>query len=138
MTVDSLPQVLADDTKVKVAGYDVDGVLRGKLISKKKFLNVAKDGFGFCSVIFGWDLHDVVYQPELKISTQENGYKDVIAVPDLKSFRRVPWEDDVPFFLVNFFEPDSMKPLCACSRGMLKSTAEKLQKRGLKAMAGGV
>jgi glutamine synthetase len=34
----------------------VDGVLRGKIMSKNKFLSIAKgDGFGFASVVFGWD-----------------------------------------------------------------------------------
>jgi len=37
-------------------GVDVDGVLRGKIMSKDKFLSSAKgDGFNFCSVIYGWD-----------------------------------------------------------------------------------
>ena len=138
VTIESLPHILEKDTKVKVAGYDVDGILRGKLISKKKFLSVAKDGFGFCSVIFGWDMHDVVYEPELKISTMENGYKDVIAIPDLKSFRRVPWEDDVPFFLLSFFDPDTKEPLCVCTRGLLKTVAKRLAKKGIGALAGGV
>ena len=138
VTLENLSQVLAKDSKVKVAGYDVDGVLRGKVISKKKFLSVANDGFGFCSVIFGWDMHDTVYEPELKISTKENGYKDVIAVPDLLSFRRIPWEDDVPFFLLSFFDPDSQEPVCACSRGLLRSVVKKVEKKGISATAGGV
>ena len=51
LTFDKLPELLKDDISVKVAGVDIDGVLRGKLMHKKKFLSVAKDGFGFCSVI---------------------------------------------------------------------------------------
>jgi len=137
VTIESLPKLLRSDTKVKLAGVDVDGVLRGKLISKKKFLGVAKEGFGFCSVIFGWDMHDQTYFRELKISNAENGYHDLIAIPDLKSFRRIPWEDDVPFFLVSFFDPDSMKPISACPRGILKTTVAKLHAKGYGAMAGG-
>jgi len=57
---DELPLLLADDDCVKVAGVDVDGVLRGKLISKDKFLAIARDGFGFASVLFAWDLQDQV------------------------------------------------------------------------------
>ncbi|KAH0556304.1 hypothetical protein GP486_005772, partial [Trichoglossum hirsutum] len=99
ITIEQLPRLLELDTKVKLAGVDVDGILRGKLVSKKKFLSVAKDGFGFCSVVFGWDMHDMTYFRELKISNKENGYRDIIAVPDLSSFRRIPWEDNVPFCL---------------------------------------
>ena len=137
VTIESLPKLLENDTKVKLAGVDVDGQLRGKLISKKKFLGIAEEGFGFCSVVFGWDMHDRTYFRELKISNAENGYHDLIAIPDLRSFRRIPWEDDVPFFLVSFFDPDTEEPVSVCPRGVLKNTVEKLHKKGLGAMAGG-
>ena len=137
VTLKSLPHLLRNDTKVKLAGVDVDGILRGKLISKKKFLGIAEDGFGFCSVIFGWDMHDQTYFKELKISNKENGYRDIIAIPDLSTFRRIPWEDDVPFFLVSFFDPDTKDPVSADPRGLLKTAVEKLEAQGLGAMAGG-
>lgn len=137
ITIESLPSILADDNSVKLAGVDVDGVLRGKLISKKKFLSIAKSGFGFCSVIFGWDMHDQTYFKELKVSNKENGYRDLIAVPDLASFRRIPWEDNMPFFLVSFFDPDSNEPLSACPRQLLKLQVDKLAEKGWGAMAGG-
>ncbi|KAI2610505.1 putative glutamine synthetase [Hypoxylon sp. NC1633] len=135
ITVEALPDLLRDDTKVKLAGVDVDGLLRGKLVSKTKFLSIAKEGFGFCSVIFGWDMHDRLYDQELKISNKQNGYRDLIAVPDLNSFRRIPWEDNLPLFLVSFFDDDS-KPLCADPRGLLRTIVEKLEKKGCNAMAG--
>lgn len=137
-TLDNLARILDADTKVKLAGVDVDGVLRGKLVSKKKFLGIAKEGFGFCSVIFGWDMHDQTYFRELAISNAENGYHDIIAIPDLSSFRRIPWEDNVPFFLVSFFDPDTMKPVSVCPRGVLKTAVEKLKEKGIGAMAGGM
>lgn len=137
ITIESLPSILADDNSVKLAGVDVDGVLRGKLVSKKKFLSIAKSGFGFCSVIFGWDMHDQTYFKELKISNKENGYRDVIAIPDLSSFRRIPWEDNVPFFLVSFHDPDTEEPLSACPRSLLKRQVDKLAKKSWGAMAGG-
>lgn len=137
VTIESLPNILANDTKVKVAGVDVDGILRGKLMSKKKFLSIAENGFGFCSLVFGWDMHDQTYFKELKVSNAENGYRDIIAVPDLSSFRRIPWEDDVPFFLVSFMDPDTGGPISADPRGLLRTAVDKLEKEGLRAMAGG-
>lgn len=48
--LEELKALLANDTKVQVAGLDVDGVLRGKIMIKDKFLSSVKDGgFGFCS-----------------------------------------------------------------------------------------
>lgn len=56
VTLDNVESVLQKDTKIKVAGVDLDGLLRGKIISKKKFMSVVKNGFGFCSVVFGWGM----------------------------------------------------------------------------------
>lgn len=136
ITVEQLPELLKNDNAVKVAGVDVDGILRGKLMSKNKFLSIAKTGFGFCSVVFGWDMHDMTYFRELKISNQENGYRDLIAVPDLSSFRRIPWENNVPFFLVSFQDPDTNEPLSACPRSLLQKQLGKIEAQGYGAMAG--
>jgi glutamine synthetase len=128
LTLDNLAEALENDTKIKLAGVDIDGILRGKLVSKKKFLSVAKDGFGFCSVLFGW---------ELQISNAENGYKDLLAKIDLSSFRRIPWEANVPFFLVSFFDADTGKTVSACPRSLLRTTVEKAEEAGYSALAGG-
>ncbi|TDL27400.1 glutamine synthetase/guanido kinase [Rickenella mellea] len=120
-TLEDLKTLLEHDVKVKVAGIDVDGVLRGKFMSKDKFLSAASsDGFGFCSVIFGWDMHDAVYSKELLISNKANGYRDIIASIDLSTYRRLSWENNVPFFLLSFLDPDTKEPLSVCPRGTLK------------------
>lgn len=137
ITVESLPRLLENDAAVKMGGVDVDGILRGKLVSKKKFLSIANAGFGFCSVIFGWDMHDQTYMRELSISNAENGYRDILAIPDLDSFRRIPWENNVPFFLVSFYDPETRKTLSACPRGLLQTQLDKIKTKGYGAMAGG-
>jgi len=137
LTLDNLAETLWSDTKIKLAGVDIDGILRGKLVSKKKFLSVAKDGFGFCSVLFGWDMHDMTYFRELKISNAENGYKDLVAKVDLSSYRRIPWENNVPFFLVSFFDADTGKAVSACPRSVLRTAVAKAEEAGYSAMAGG-
>jgi glutamine synthetase len=47
-TFEELEAELKNDTKIKVAGIDADGVLRGKIMSKGKFMSATKSGFGFC------------------------------------------------------------------------------------------
>lgn len=37
-----------NDDAIKVAGIDADGILRGKLMQKKKFFSIMEEGFGFC------------------------------------------------------------------------------------------
>ncbi|KZT09641.1 glutamine synthetase/guanido kinase [Laetiporus sulphureus 93-53] len=129
-----LRELLSNDNKVKVA---VDGVLRGKFMSKEKFLSAASsDGFGFCSVIFGWDMHDTVYSRELLISNRANGYRDLLASIDLSTYRRIPWEHNVPFFLVSFLDPDTKEPICADPRGVLRKVVERADEKGWQCFAG--
>jgi glutamine synthetase len=136
LTHADLPELLKNDTSVKVGGTDIDGQIRGKLMSKKKFLSIAKSGFGFCSVIFGWDMHDQTYYKELKISNAQNGYRDIVAQVDLASFRRIPWENNMPFFMCSFLEPEG-ESLSACPRSLLARAVAKIEKKGYGALAGG-
>ncbi|KIS66234.1 putative glutamine synthetase [Mycosarcoma maydis] len=133
-----LEELLKNDNKVKVAGVDVDGIVRGKYVSKKKFLSAAKpdSDFGFCSVIFGWDMHDQVYPTELLVSNKANGYRDLSAKIDLDTYRRIPWEDNLPFFLIRYFNADG-SALAVCPRNLLRSVTSKVEAQlGLLCMAG--
>lgn len=136
ITVEELPNLLANDIKVKVAGVDCDGILRGKVMSKEKFLGIAQKGFGFSSAVFGWDMQDMLYTTDAKIAPADSGYVDFLAVPDLSTFRRIPWEEDIPFFLVRFVQND--KPVSADGRSMLKAVCDKLAAENCRGMAGGV
>ncbi|KAG0050042.1 hypothetical protein BGZ90_007160, partial [Linnemannia elongata] len=134
--LEEFTELLKDDHRVKVAGIDLDGILRGKVMVKSKFLSILESGFGFCSVIFGWDMHDKTYPEELSVSNAANGYRDIIAIPDLTTFRRIPWEDNIPFFLLSFYEPHTREPLAVCPRGLLKRVTDELATQGWEAMCG--
>ncbi|KAG8716204.1 hypothetical protein FRC11_007378 [Ceratobasidium sp. 423] len=136
-SVEDLHNLLQNDTKVKVAGIDVDGVLRGKFMSKDKFLSAVKgDGFGFCSVIFGWDMHDLVYPNELLVSNRANGYRDILARIDLSTYRRISWEANVPFFLLSFLDPETHEPIPVCPRGTLAKAIKSAGSSGWEPVAG--
>ena len=47
-------------SRIKLGVTDIDGILRGKYISLDKFV-ASYNGLGFCDVIFGWDIGDVLY-----------------------------------------------------------------------------
>ena len=91
----------AKTEKVKLAITDIDGVLRGKVMSFDKFKSIAAKGFGFCDVVFGWDAGDQAYDNGT-FTGWHTGYPDAMAVIDPGTLRRVPWEGGLPFLLADF------------------------------------
>ena len=73
-------------SKVKVAVSDIDGVLRGKYLHIDKFLGAAEPspggGFGFCDVVFGWDMADQTYD-NTTLTGWQHGFPDALARLDL-------------------------------------------------------
>lgn len=120
--------------KVKVAITDVDGVLRGKYMHREKFLSAVSGGFGFCNVIFGWDAGDVCYDGA-RYTGWHTGYPDAQARVDLRTFRRVPWDSNVPFFLADFVD-DKGAPLGVCPRRLLTGVLERAAAQGYSAKCG--
>lgn len=120
--------------KIKVAVSDIDGILRGKYLHLDKFLSAAESGFGFCNVVFGWDSSDVCYD-NAKYTGWHTGYPDALARIDLNTYRQIPWENQLPFFLGDF-ESAPGKPLEVCPRQLLKSVLKKTQAAGYEVFCG--
>lgn len=107
-----------DIQKIKFAFADIDGVLRGKVIHAKKFLDGLQSGYGFCDVVFGWDSSDVCYD-NVELTGWHTGYPDKPCRIDLSTFRQVPWQDNIPFFIGDFSD-EAGQGLAACPRSLLK------------------
>ena len=121
-------------TKVKVGGFDIDGVLRGKYMALDKFWGALETGFGFCDVIFGWDIGDVLYD-NATVTGWASGYPDTLARIDPDSFRVLPWEPSTAAILVDFVLPDgSAHP--SCPRSLLKSIVARAAQMGFSATFG--
>ncbi len=117
--------------KIMYAITDIDGVLRGKLISKDKLLKVLKNGTGFCNVIFGWDAADAVYD-NTTFSGWHTGYPDAMARIDINTLRTLPWNDNTPFFIADFSEDKSIA--AACPRTLLKTIRQRCIDKGFQPM----
>jgi glutamine synthetase len=115
-------------TKVKVAITDIDGILRGKYIHKDKFQSILDGGFGFCDVVFGWDSSDKCYE-NADFTGWHTGYPDAKAKLDLSTYRKVPWDNDVPFFLGHFEDEDGTR-LDICPRNLLRKITEDCEGQG--------
>ena len=120
--------------KVKVAVSDIDGILRGKYIHRDKFFSAVEGGFGFCDVVFGWDAHDQCYD-NTKLTGWHHGFPDAMVRLDLGTYRNVPWDSNVPFFLGDFVTAQG-KPHPICPRQVLKRVLARARKMGYQAMVG--
>ncbi len=114
--------------KIKFAFADIDGILRGKVIHYKKFLDGLENGYGFCDVVFGWDSADQCYD-NVKLTGWHTGYPDQQAIIDLSTFRTIPWNENIPFFLADFSKSNGTS-LAACSRSLLKKIAAECHEMG--------
>ena len=124
--------------KVKVAVSDIDGILRGKYLHIDKFLGAAEPspggGFGFCDVVLGWDMTDTCYDNS-SLTGWQHGFPDALARIDLATYRQVPWDGGVPFFLGEFVNADGT-PSPICPRQTLKRVLRRAEKLGLLVMTG--
>ncbi len=118
-------------THIKVGVFDIDGVLRGKYMSRDKFFSSLDKGFGFCDVVLGWDSNDQLYD-NTEFTGWHTGYPDaqVRVLPD--TCRDIPFEPGMLFFLAEF--DDAAK--APCPRGVLRRVLDKARKMGFEAYAG--
>jgi glutamine synthetase len=124
----------SDIHRIKVAVTDIDGILRGKYLHKDKFLSAAESGFGFCNVVFGWDMNDACYD-NTTWTGWHTGFPDSTVRLDLTTYRRVPWDDNVPFFLGDFVDV-SGAPSAVCPRQVCKGVLARAAKAGFEVHAG--
>lgn len=116
---------------IKVGIFDIDGILRGKYMSRDKFLNALDKGFGFCDVVLGWDVRDQLYD-NTQFTGWHSGYPDAGVRILPASCRIMPLENDALFFLAEFtHEAEKI-----CPRGLLRRVLQRGEKMGFKALAG--
>lgn len=116
---------------VKIGGPDFDGIYRGKRLPADVFLDGLDHGFAQGDVLFGWDIaEDLV--PGLRFTNWDTGYADLRMVPDLATFRRVPWEEHVATVIADF-ATEAGDPVAVAPRHILRRTLERAERMGYRA-----
>ena len=116
--------------QVKLGLADVDGILRGKYVSREKFLGILEKGFGFCDVIVGWDSNDQLYD-NVSITGWHSGYPDASTRVLPETGRLLPFEGNTPFFLCELADTAET----VCPRGLLRRVLAKCDALGFSASA---
>jgi glutamine synthetase len=117
---------------IKIAVTDVDGILRGKYLQKKKFNAAMEHGLGFCDVIFGWDANDTLYGED-SFTGWARAFPDALAHIDPSSGRMLPTEDNRSALFLADFSGDAAAAVCP--RSVLKKVLSRLANLGFSATA---
>ena len=113
-------------THIKVGLFDIDGVMRGKYMSRDKFLSSLEQGFAFCDVVLGWDSMDQLYD-NVSYTGWHTGYPDAAVRILPASCRDIPFEDGMLLFLAEFADAAES----VCPRATLRRMINKAHDMGL-------
>ncbi|MBB1488736.1 glutamine synthetase family protein [Oceanospirillum sediminis] len=117
---------------VKVGLFDIDGVMRGKYMSKSKFFSALEGGFAFCDVVLGWDSNDQLYENvDIKLTGWHTGYPDAPVRVLPETCRDIPFEDGMLLFLCDFED----KAAEVCPRNVLSRVLKRAEDMGFDAYA---
>lgn len=104
----------------KVGVFDIDGVLRGKYMTRDKLLSSLEAGYGFCDVVMGWDSNDQLYD-NAAITGWHTAYPDAEVKLLPETTRLLPFENNMPLVLSEF--SGHMEPVCP--RSLLRRIVER-------------
>lgn len=116
---------------VKVGVFDIDGIMRGKYMSRAKFISALESGYGFCDVVLGWDCQDQLYD-NVKFTGWHTGYPDAPVRILPETCRPLPFEDNNLLFLSEFTGQAEQ----ICPRALLRRMIDKAAKLGFRPYAG--
>ncbi len=132
-----LLQRLADGSlrEVEVAWSDPFGHAQGKRIPATQFLDRAQgSGFAFCEASLGWNADGTVIDG-LRLTNWDGGYPDVFAIPDLSTFRPLPWRPGVGHVVCDIVGHDR-SPSLLDPRAVLRRVLHRLAGLGYTARVG--
>ena len=115
---------------IKLGVFDVDGILRGKYVSRDKFFAVLEKGLGFCDVVLGWDSHDQLYD-NVRFTGWHTAYPDAMVRLLPQTCRDIPFEPNTIFVLGEF----SANAEAVCPRGTLRRVLKRAADMGYEVSA---
>jgi glutamine synthetase len=137
MTLEELKAEVAAGTidTMLLAITDMQGRLQGKRLVAQFFLDEVVDhGAEGCNYLLAVDV-DMNTVDGYAMSSWEQGYGDMLLVPDLATLRPVPWQEGTAMCLADVAWPGG-GDVVASPRQILRAQLARLAERGLRANAG--
>lgn len=114
-----------DIEHIKLGVFDGDAILRGKYVSREKFLSSLNKGLGFCDVVLGWDSNDQLFD-NVKFTGWHTAYPDAPIRVLPETFRDIPFEPRTALVLGEF----SGRAEAVCPRGTLRRVLARAKNLG--------
>ena len=102
--------------KVKVGGLRHRRGPARQVRLARQVLERREGGMGFCDVIFGWDIGDVLYDNARRHRLAHRLPRRARAASISSTFRVLPWEPDTAAFLARLRATSDGTPHAACPR----------------------
>jgi glutamine synthetase len=116
-------------TSIRVLYPDLHGVARGKEVPIAEFDDVIEKGLCFCAAVMGTDLRNT------PVVGGDQGYRDLIARPDMSTMTTLPWEPGVASCLANLEPAPGGAPI-PDPRGTLRRAVDDLRAIGFDPIVG--
>ncbi|MEJ2429036.1 MAG: glutamine synthetase family protein [Deltaproteobacteria bacterium] len=117
-----------DIRTVQIGYADIQGVMRGKYIPARFFVESIDKGVAFCVVALGWDIQCMIVNG-LDFSSWANGFPDMLAKPDLSTFHILPWREKTAFVICNLVTEHG-DPFVYSPRYILEQVVEQAKASG--------
>ena len=117
---------------IRLTYCDLIGSERGRDLLVQHFPRTVGDGVAFCRSVYGTTPMGDVVDIEGGLS---EGLPDIVAFPDLETFRTVPWEPGVATVIADLFNPDG-SPSEESPRAVLRRIVDKFADLGMRPFVG--
>ena len=107
---------------------DIDGMLRGKILSPKKALSAT--GSSHCVIQYGMSPQDNLIMTPL--GSFENGFPDFVALADLDTLVHWPWAPEYASVFNDMYDAESRKPCGVSPREVLRRVERKAKRMGFQ------
>lgn len=140
-TAKILSQITSDELEVvRVAFVDMNGIVRSRPIEAHHFAMATQNGVPFTTALFAMDTANFIIQ---NVFAPDGGFGrdtlggagDMLGLPDLSTFRVLPWAKKTAFVLCDLYLKDGQRcPLDP--RWVMQKACDRLQEHGFSFVAG--
>ncbi len=130
----------ADVEVVRVLIVDTSGKLRTRPLEARHFAQAVRNGVPFSTALFAMDSANNIFQPVFSADggfgrTSMGGAGDMLAIPDLSTFRVVPWAKNTAMVMADLYLSDG-EPCPIDPRAVMRKACAALDEQGLVFVGG--